>query len=64
MKKLFYLFTFIAFLPVFLLAQDEKSQLEKERQEIQNEIRQIDGELTKVKGKTRQIVGQYNLIGL
>jgi septal ring factor EnvC (AmiA/AmiB activator) len=62
MKKLFYLFTFIAFLPVFLLAQDEKSQLEKERQEIQNEIRQIDGELTKVKGKTRQIVGQYNLI--
>ena len=62
MKKRFYLFTFIAFLPVFLFAQDEKSQLEKERQEIQNEIRQIDGQLSNVKGKRKQIVGQYNLI--
>lgn len=62
MKKVFYLFAFIAFLPAFVFAQDEKSQLEKERQDIQNEIRQIDGELTKVKGQKKQIVGQYNLI--
>ena len=49
-------------MPAFLFAQDEKSQLEKERQEIQNEIRQIDGQLSNVKGKRKQIVGQYNLI--
>jgi septal ring factor EnvC (AmiA/AmiB activator) len=62
MKKTLYLITFIAFLPAFVFAQDEKTQLEKERQDIQNEIRQIDGELTKVKGQKSKIVGQYNLI--
>lgn len=62
MKKTFYLFLFIAFLPAVLFAQDEKAQLEKERQDIQNEIKQINSDLSNVKGKTKQIVGQYNLI--
>ena len=62
MKKTFYLIAFIAFFPAFLCAQEDKAQLEKERQDIQNEIRQIDGELTKVKGQKSKIVGQYNLI--
>jgi septal ring factor EnvC (AmiA/AmiB activator) len=62
MKKIFYLLTTFAFLPIFLLAQDEKAQLEKERQDIQREIKEIQGEFDKVKGKKKQIVGQYNLI--
>src|SRR5512138_3685614 len=62
MKKSIYLIVFIAFLPAFVFAQDDKAQLEKERQDIQNEIKQINGELSKVKGQTKQIVGQYNLI--
>ena len=63
MKKAFYLILLVAFLPLFLLAQqDDKAQLEKERQDIQNEIKQINGELSSVKGKTKQMIGQYNLI--
>src|SRR5215510_13150383 len=63
MKKSINLLAFIAFLPIFVFAQQEdKAQLEKERQDIQNEIKQINGELSSVKGKKKQIVGQYNLI--
>lgn len=62
MKRAFYLIIFIAFLPALLFAQDEKAQLEKERQDIQNEIKQINSELSNVKGKAKQIIGQYNLI--
>ena len=62
MKKTIYLIALIAFLPTFSFAQEDKAQLEKERQDIQNEIKQINGELASVKGKTKQIVGQYNLI--
>lgn len=62
MKRSIYLIVFIAFLPVFVFAQDDKAQLEKERQDIQNEIKQINGQLSRVKGQTKQIVGQYNLI--
>lgn len=63
MKKSIYLIAFIAFLPAFVFAQQEdKAQLEKERQDIQNEIKQINGVLSSVKGKKKQIVGQYNLI--
>jgi len=62
MKRTFYLIALIVFLPVFSFAQEDKTQLEKERQDIQNEIKQINGELSSVKGKTKQIVGQYNLI--
>ena len=62
MKKTIFLLAAFGFLPIFLLAQDEKAQLEKERQEIQKEIRQIQNEFDKVKGRKKQIVGQYNLI--
>ena len=44
MKKTIYLLAAFAFLPVFLLAQDEKAQLEKERQDIQKEIKEIQSE--------------------
>ena len=62
MKRSFYLFAFIALFHACVFGQDDKAQLEKERQEIQNEIKQINGQLASVKGKTKQIVGQYNLI--
>ena len=62
MKWRFYLLIVSAFLPAFAFAQEDKAQLEKERQDIQNEIKQINGQLASVKGKTKQIVGQYNLI--
>ncbi len=60
-KAIYFLFIFV-FLPFLVLAQDEKSQLEKERQEIQNEIKEIQSQFNKVKGRKKQIVGQYNLI--
>ena len=50
MKRSFYLIALIVFLPVFVIAQQEdKAQLEKERQEIQNEIKQINGSLVEAR---------------
>ncbi len=46
----------------FLFAQEDKAQLEKERQDIQKEIKAIENEFNKVKGQKKQIVGQFNLI--
>src|SRR6188768_3478631 len=62
MKKRIYLFLALVFSACSLFAQEDKAQLEKERQDIQKEIREIQGEYDKLKGKTKQIVGQYNLI--
>jgi septal ring factor EnvC (AmiA/AmiB activator) len=62
MKKRIYLFLAFVFSVCSLFAQEDKTQLEKERQDIQKEIKEIQGEYDKLKGKTKQIVGQYNLI--
>ena len=62
MKKRIYLFLALVFSACSLFAQEDKAQLEKERQDIQKEIKEIQGEYDKLKGKTKQIVGQYNLI--
>src|SRR6186997_977794 len=61
-KKRIYLFLALVFSACSLFAQEDKAQLEKERQDIQKEIKEIQGEYDKLKGKTKQIVGQYNLI--
>ena len=62
MKKRINLLLMFVFASCFLIAQEDKAQLEKERQEIQREIKAIEGEYNKVKGQKKQIVGQYNLI--
>jgi len=62
MKKRTNLLLMFVFSSCFLFAQEDKAQLEKERQEIQKEIKAIEGEYNKVRGQKKQIVGQYNLI--
>jgi murein hydrolase activator len=62
MKKRTNLLLMFVFSSCFLFAQEDKAQLEKERQDIQKEIKAIESEFNKVKGQKKQIVGQYNLI--
>lgn len=62
MRKIFLLLTlFFAFTGI-LYSQEDKAQLEKERQEIQKEIKEIQEAYDKLKGQKKQVVSQYNLL--
>lgn len=65
MKKTFLLpFVLIGFTAVLTAQppQDNKAQLEKERQEIQRELQEIQGLYNKVKGQTKQSLSQLNML--
>lgn len=65
MKKTFLLpFVLIGFTVVLTAQppQDNKAQLEKERQEIQRELQEIQGLYNKVKGQTKQSLSQLNML--
>ncbi|MCC7400192.1 MAG: peptidoglycan DD-metalloendopeptidase family protein [Chitinophagaceae bacterium] len=62
-KILIYLFVIsgvLNFTPVF--SQQEKADLEKERQQLQKDINDIQTQYNQLKGKTRQSVTQLNIL--
>lgn len=46
----------------FALAQQDKAELEKERQQLQKDIQDIQSQYDQVKGKTKQSVAQLNIL--
>jgi septal ring factor EnvC (AmiA/AmiB activator) len=60
-KRFFYLLASIL-VASGAYAQQDKSELEKERKDIQREISELQGMYDKAKGQTRKTLGQLNLI--
>ena len=52
----------LSFFTGLAFAQQDKSQLEKERQDIQKELKEIEGLYNKVKGQKKQTLGQLNVL--
>jgi murein hydrolase activator len=62
MKKLLFLFLFFSFFTGIAFAQDEKSDMERERQEIRKELADLQQTYDKIKGQKNVTLAQLNLI--
>ncbi|TMI84356.1 MAG: hypothetical protein E6H10_05940 [Bacteroidetes bacterium] len=62
MKKLFALIVFIFSCAGFLHAQDDKTQMERERQEIQQELSNLQKTYNQIKGQRHVTLGQLNVL--
>ncbi|MEP6699709.1 MAG: peptidoglycan DD-metalloendopeptidase family protein [Bacteroidota bacterium] len=62
MRKIIFLSVLFSFFTGLAFAQQDKSQLEKERQDIQKELKEIEGLYNKVKGQKKQTLGQLNVL--
>src|SRR6476619_767997 len=62
MKKYFFLFVFFFISAVFIYAQDDKAQMEKERQEIQQELADLQKSYNQIKGQRSATLGQLTVL--
>jgi murein hydrolase activator len=62
MKKLFFLFVFVVVGTGFIYAQDDKAQMEKERQEIQQELADLQKNYNQIKGQRSATLGQLTVL--
>jgi len=62
MKRLFFLFVFVFTGAGFLYAQDDKSQMERERQEIQQELANLQKNYNQIKGQRSATLGQLSVL--
>jgi septal ring factor EnvC (AmiA/AmiB activator) len=62
MKRLFFLFVFAFIGAGFIYAQDDKTQMEKERQEIQQELADLQKNYNQIKGQRSATLGQLTVL--
>ncbi len=62
MKKIIFLIVFIVSGAVAVHAQDDKSDMEKERQEIQRELADLQRNYNEIKGQRHVTLGQLNVL--
>jgi len=62
MKRLFFLLVFVCACVGFAYAQDDKSQMEKERQEIQQELADLQKNYNQIKGQRSATLGQLSVL--
>src|SRR6476646_8888812 len=62
MKRLFFLFVLVFTGAGFLYAQDDKSQMERERQEIQQELADLQKNYNQIKGQRSATLGQLSVL--
>ena len=62
MKRLFFLFVFLFTGAGFIYAQDDKSQMERERQEIQQELADLQKNYNQIKGQRSATLGQLSVL--
>ena len=62
MKRLFFLFVFVFIGAGFIYAQDDKTQMEKERQEIQQELADLQKNYNQIKGQRSATLGQLTVL--
>ena len=62
MKKSFFLFVFVFISAGFIYAQDDKAQMEKERQEIQQELADLQKNYNQIKGQRSATLGQLTVL--
>jgi septal ring factor EnvC (AmiA/AmiB activator) len=62
MKRLFFLFVFVLIGAGFIYAQDDKTQMEKERQEIQQELADLQKNYNQIKGQRSATLGQLTVL--
>jgi len=62
MKRLFFLFVFVFIGAGFIYAQDDKTQMEKERQEIQQELADLQKNYNQIKGQRSATLGQLSVL--
>ena len=62
MKRLFFLFVFVLIGAGFIYAQDDKAQMEKERQEIQQELADLQKNYNQIKGQRSATLGQLSVL--
>jgi septal ring factor EnvC (AmiA/AmiB activator) len=62
MKKLIFLVVFTFSAAVVIHAQDDKTEMEKERQEIQRELADLQRNYSQIKGQKNVTLGQLNVL--
>jgi len=62
MKKAFFLFVFVFTAAGSMYAQDDKTQMEKERQEIQQELADLQKSYNQIKGQRSATLGQLTVL--
>jgi len=62
MKRLFFLFVFLFTGAGFIYAQDDKAQMERERQEIQQELADLQKNYNQIKGQRSATLGQLSVL--
>ena len=62
MKKSFFLFVFVFISAGFIYAQDDKAQMERERQEIQEELANLQKNYNQIKGQRSATLGQLSVL--
>ena len=62
MKRLFFLLVFLFAGAGFIYAQDDKSQMERERQEIQQELADLQKNYNQIKGQRSATLGQLSVL--
>src|SRR5207249_7897807 len=62
MKKIIFLVTCIIFITAVAYDQDDKSQMEKERQDIQQELVDLQKNYNQIKGQRSVTLGQLNVL--
>jgi septal ring factor EnvC (AmiA/AmiB activator) len=62
MKRLFFLFVFVFIGAGFIYAQDDKAQMEKERQDIQQELADLQKNYNQIKGQRSATLGQLSVL--
>ncbi len=62
MKRLFFVFVFVFISAGFIYAQDDKTQMEKERQEIQQELADLQKNYNQIKGQRSATLGQLSVL--
>ena len=62
MKKAFFLFVFVFIVAGSVYAQDDKTQMEKERQEIQQELADLHKSYNQIKGQRSATLGQLTVL--
>jgi len=62
MKKVVFLFVFASIVAGYVHAQDDKTQMEKERQEIQQELADLQKNYNQIKGQRSATLGQLTVL--
>jgi septal ring factor EnvC (AmiA/AmiB activator) len=62
MKRLSFLFVFVFIAAGFIYAQDDKAQMERERQEIQQELADLQKNYNQIKGQRSATLGQLSVL--